>query len=102
MPSFADIWRTAKKIDSLLELEERQNKSLAVLADRLTAIERRMDRLEAREEIVVAKAEGAARSAAAIVGTASVADLSRRIGILEERAATGAAATPKKRLKRDP
>ncbi len=97
MPSLADVWRIAKKIDSLLELEERQNRSLAILADRLSALERRMDRLEAREEIVVAKAEGAARSAAAIAGASSIADIARRVGVLEGRAATA----PAKRIKRD-
>ena len=96
LPSLSTLWTLAKKIDGLLELEERQSKSLADLAVRLTTIERRMDRLEDREERMVEKAENAARSAATIAATASLADIAHRVGVLEGRTETVA----KKRTRR--
>ena len=100
LPSASTLWALARKVDSLLALEERYAKSVAELADRLTAIERRLDRLEDREGRVIEKAENAARSAATITATASVADLAHRVGLIEGRAEANAK-RPSKRIKPD-
>ena len=80
-----DAWAVAKKLDRLLELEERQGKAIASLQDQIDTLAQRMIRIESREEIVVAKAEAAAGMAAMGAATLSMADLARRIGGLEER-----------------
>ena len=98
MTWIADFWRIAKKVDNLLELEQRQLDALDAFADRLTALEGRIDRIDAREEMIIVRSEAAARWAATIAASLSVADTSRRLGALEERLSKPVA----KRLRKDP
>ena len=79
MTSIGDAWAIIKKVDRLLDLEEKQSKAIAGLQDQLDALTDRVTRLEAREDIVVAEAKGAAGVAAA----GAMAELARRIGVLE-------------------
>ncbi len=92
MPSLGDLWGLIKKVDRLLELEEKQGKASVAMQEQLDALVERVNRVEAREEIVVAKAQAAAGMAA----MASLSDLSRRLGGLEERSA----AVPASRARR--
>ena len=61
-----------------MALIEAQAKEIATLKERVT-------RLEAREEVLVAEARGAAAAAASGAASQHTSDLSRRLGILEER-----------------
>jgi hypothetical protein len=83
--SIGDLWNLVKKVDRLLELEEKQSKATVGLQEQVNELTARITRLEAREEIVVAEAKGAAGVAAMGAATAALADLSRRVGAMEER-----------------
>jgi hypothetical protein len=74
-----------RTIDGLLALEPKifkmfgsQNKRLDDLADRI-------NRLEAREAVLIAEAKGAAGAAASAVAASHLGELSRLYGGLEER-----------------
>ena len=78
-----------RRLDRLFQLEnkhgaliEAQAVQIQALQDRLTKLEAR---IEAREEILVAEAKGAAGSVASIVASQHVAEISRRLGAMEER-----------------
>jgi hypothetical protein len=85
LPSPRLLWDLAKKVDSLLALEAKQSAAMSAMQAQLDELYQRMNHLEAREEIVLAKAEGASRAAAMASATAAVADIARRLGALEER-----------------
>ncbi len=53
----------------------------------LDHLKQRVTRLEAREELVIEKAKGAAGAPATAVVISSVSDMARRVGALEERSA---------------
>lgn len=78
------IWE-AHRLASTVENAARDLKSvvdgLKALRDSFDALEKRVDRLEQREELLVEKT----RTAASAAAMGMVADLSRRIGALEER-----------------
>jgi predicted nuclease with TOPRIM domain len=73
------------KVDRLLTLEENQGKLIRKLADEVEALKDRLTKLEAqvqaREEIMVAKAE----AAVGLYVNQQIGGLSREIGILQER-----------------
>jgi hypothetical protein len=75
-----------RQMDALLQLEKKHGASIRQLQEDMATLNDRVTRLEAREELVVTRAEGAAGIAAATAATATIADLARRIGRLEERA----------------
>jgi uncharacterized protein YceH (UPF0502 family) len=79
--SLATLWRLARQVERLFELDRAHGEALEKIAGRLAAIEERLTRLEARDEALAAKAAAAATAAAAL----AMSDLSRRIGALEER-----------------
>ena len=97
LPSLGTLWALAKSVDRLFQLEEKQRKSILDLQTQLDALAARMVQLEAREEIVVVKAEAAARSAAMGSATAALADIARQVGALQERT-RGIGVTDVKRL----
>ncbi len=77
----------ARTIDRIFQLEkkhgallEAQQSAIQELKDRLITLEQRV---EAREEILVAKAEGAAAAAASNVTANQLAELGRLIGTLQ-------------------
>ena len=74
-----------RKMDALLRLEDNHGAAIRRLDTAIASLTERVARLEAREELMVAKAEGAAGSAAATAVAMSIADLARRIGALDER-----------------
>lgn len=81
-----------RRLDRLFALEnkhgallEKQASLIQALQDRLTTLEAR---IEAREEILVAEAKGAAGSVASMVASQHIAEISRRLGVIEERTRT--------------
>ncbi len=50
---------------------------------------RRIAQIETREEVIIARAEGASRAAAMSSATASLAEIARRLGAVEENLRLG-------------
>jgi len=74
-----------RAVDRLWELEARHSRLFEAQAKRLDEIIDRLNRLEAREQVVVAEAKGASAAAASAVAANHIGDLSRLVGGLEER-----------------
>ena len=74
-----------RRLDRLFELEAKHGRLIEAQAERIQALQDQLNRLqarvEAREDILVAEAKGAAGS----VASQHVADISRRLGAMEER-----------------
>lgn len=85
LPSVSSLWTFARKIDRVLEAEAKQVRVNDALQQQIAELADRLSRVEAREEVVVAKAEGASRAAAMSSATSAVAEIARRLGVLEER-----------------
>ena len=85
MIGFSDLLNLARTVDRLLQLETKHGKAIDILTEKLLELDRRVTSLEAREEIVVAKAQAAAGVAASQVAMTAMSDISRRVGGLEER-----------------
>lgn len=77
--------KAARTIDRLLSLETKFTALLEVQAKEIQDLKDRLTKLEAREEILIAEAKGAAAAAASVVASQHVADLARHIGTLDER-----------------
>jgi type IV pilus biogenesis protein CpaD/CtpE len=75
----------ARTIDRLLALETKHAALLEAQAKEIQALKDRVTKLEAREEILIAEAKGAAASAASGIASQHVAGLARGLGALEER-----------------
>jgi hypothetical protein len=79
----------ARKADQLLQLEKKHGAILEAQAAAIQAIKDRLTKLEehvkAREEILVAEAKGAAASVGSQVASQHMGELSRQVGILQER-----------------
>lgn len=80
MAWFSDVPGALRKFDSLMQVERKHGALI-------NALDERQRRSEAREAIVVAKAEAAAASAASAVASHHIGDMARRLGGLEERVA---------------
>ncbi len=78
-----------RRLDRLFELEAKHGRLIEAQAERIQALQDQLNRLqarvEAREDILVAEAKGAAGSVASMVASQHVADISRRLGAMEER-----------------
>lgn len=81
--AFRDVWGLVRKLDALLELERSYREALDELRRAVTDIDRRLTRLEAREDIVVSEARAAARAASYEATQGTITDIARRIGTLE-------------------
>jgi type IV pilus biogenesis protein CpaD/CtpE len=75
----------ARTIDRLLALEAKHTALFESQAREIQGLKDRLTKLEAREEILIAEAKGAAAAAASVVASQHVADLARHIGALDER-----------------
>jgi uncharacterized protein YceH (UPF0502 family) len=80
MAWFSDIFGAIRKLDGLMRVEQTHGAMIKELGER-------QRRSEAREEILIAKAEAAAATAASVAASQHVSDLSRRLGNLEARVA---------------
>lgn len=72
-------------MDRAFEVQEKHAAAIQKLNDAMSALERRVIILEQREEVIIAKCQGAAAAAATVAGATAMADLARRIGAMEER-----------------
>lgn len=90
MISFGEFVKLVRKLDRLIHLEETHGKAIAdsdaalrAVSERLLAIDRRLQRLENREDVVMNEAKSAARAGAHEAMSGHVAEMSRRITLLE-------------------
>lgn len=74
-----------RAVDRLLELESKHGRLIEVQARRLDELSGRINKLEAREQILIAEAKGAAGAAASMVASQHMSDLARHVGGLDER-----------------
>ncbi len=85
MAGLSDFLAALRRVDRLLDLEEKQAKAIANLQDQINDLALRVTRLETRDEVVIARAEAAAGMAAMHAATSALSDISRRLGRIEER-----------------
>jgi type IV pilus biogenesis protein CpaD/CtpE len=77
--------KAVRTIDRLLTLETKHTALIEAQAKEIQSLKDRVTRLEAREEVLIAEARGAAAIAASAAASHHVADLARRVGALDER-----------------
>lgn len=77
--------KAVRAVDRLLGLEAKHTALLEAQAQEIQALKDRIARLEAREEILVAEAKGAAAAAASAIASQHVAELARHVGAIDER-----------------
>jgi hypothetical protein len=75
----------ARQVDGVLQAQDKASRAIARLQDEIQALKLEVERLKAREELLIEQARSAAATAAANVAMQSIADLARRIGSLEAR-----------------
>lgn len=80
------LWDLARKVQSLLEAQEKTSNAIAALDRDIQRLKLEVERLKAREDVLIARAGAAASGAATVVVSGTIADATRRIGALEERA----------------
>jgi VIT1/CCC1 family predicted Fe2+/Mn2+ transporter len=80
---------TVRTVDRLINMEESHRKLIDKQADELQALKDRLTKLEAhvqaREEILVAEAKGAAAAVASTVASQHVANIAQGLGRLQGR-----------------
>ena len=81
----ADLAKLIRNVDRLLTTEAKHGQAIEKLGIGVGKLKERVTRLEAREDVIIAEARSAASAAATQVAIASISDISRRIGRLEER-----------------
>jgi hypothetical protein len=82
LPDWAKtFFETAETVRELLQLQAKTNAALAKQDVEIAALRIEIERLKAREEVIIAKAEAAAM-AGGMIGSN---DLARRVGHLEAR-----------------
>ncbi|HJS86227.1 MAG TPA: hypothetical protein VJ779_12280 [Acetobacteraceae bacterium] len=74
-------------MDRLFGQEASFSALIEAQAKEIQALKDRVARLEAREEVLIAEAKGAAATAASAVTSQHVASLAREIGVIDERTA---------------
>ena len=95
--ALSDAVGVLPKLDRLRQLEETHGNAIRRLSEEVTALKHRVTRREFREEVLIARAEGAAAKAAFVAGTVTIADLARSLGALEERSRARLALAPRER-----
>ncbi len=86
MAWLADLWGLARKVDSLLDLERKQGDAIADLQSALVSLEKRVARLENREDIVLTAATAAARTGAMDAMSGQMLQIGGRLAALERDA----------------
>ncbi len=79
----SEFWRLVWKVDGLSGLEAKHDKQIEALRADVKDLTARVNRLEAREDLVVAEARGAASAAAGVTASAYISDVVRRVTLLE-------------------
>lgn len=83
MPSLKDLWTLFETVQGLLKLEKTHGESISDLKKAVADIDRRVQRLENREDVMVNEAKAAARAASHEATQGALADIARRLGRLE-------------------
>jgi hypothetical protein len=96
IPSVATFWRLSRRTERLFDLEDGVATSLKDIDERLAEMDRRIARVEADQRAVIAEARGAAAATGSAMAAQAVADISRRLGVLEERTRAAAPAGPRR------
>ncbi len=81
-----DLWKLARKVEDLFELQTKVRGSLDVIASRLDTLEARMTKLDAEKRELVTEAKTAATAASTMVASSVLSDAVTRITRLEHRA----------------
>jgi hypothetical protein len=84
-----DLLGLFRKLVSLMQLETKHGASIRRLEADVVRLYERVTCLEGRDAVLIAEATSAVASAASVTTSSTVADLARRIGVLEERTRTG-------------
>jgi phage shock protein A len=95
---FGRLWKLARTVEDLLQLQTQTREALEVIDERLRALENRMTRLEANQEQLVVQAQAAAGAAATALAGAVISDTVTRLTRLEEREKRLSAADTRARL----
>jgi hypothetical protein len=74
------------KVRGLLDSQQKTSAAITRMSEDIASLRLEVERLKAREEVLIARAEAAAQSAASAVAVHNTAELARRIGGLEARA----------------
>jgi hypothetical protein len=77
------LLQLASKVQELLELQKKTAQALAKMSEDLAEIRIEIERLKAREELVIEKARSSASAAATAVVVSTVADIASRVGGIE-------------------
>ena len=77
--------KAVRAVDRLLSLEAKHTALIEAQAKEIQALKDRVTKLEAREEILIAEAKGAAAAMASAVASQHVAGLARHVGAIDER-----------------
>ena len=89
VPNPLGLLTAFRRLDRLFELEKKHGGLIEAQALQIQALRDEVTQLKAhvhaREDILVAEAKGAAGSVASMVASHHVADMSRRLGAMEER-----------------
>jgi hypothetical protein len=81
--ALGDAWRLFKTVERLIEFEAKQSQALEAVKAGLLDLERRVTRLESREDLVVSEARSAARAGAADAMQGVILRIGERLGALE-------------------
>jgi hypothetical protein len=79
------LWQLARRIENVLDGVQNATRGLEKRRDDLRDLEKRVAKLEGREELLIEKACSASAVAASGVVTQHLVEMSRRIVALEER-----------------
>jgi hypothetical protein len=74
-----------RAVDRLLQLEAKLTALIEAQTKEIQALKDRVTKLEAREEVLIAEAKGAAAAAASAVASQHVVEIARQVGAIEER-----------------
>lgn len=107
LPSLSSLWKAAKAVDTVFELDAVVKSAFEKLDFRLSSLERRVQQLESEKREVITEARAAAMTAASAAASAHLSDLARHIGALQEQLrgmkagpVTEPPAVPRRRIKR--
>lgn len=77
------LLQLASKVQELLELQKKTAQALAKMSEDVAEIRIEIERLKAREELLIEKAKSSASAAATAVVVSTVADIASRVGGIE-------------------
>jgi len=85
IPSFPGIWRAARAVEKVFELDAPLRTALGEIELRLAEMERRILQREADKRELVTEAKAAAATAARAAASAHLTDLARQVGVMQEQ-----------------